>query len=254
MPPDAPVPAAPVTPAPAPAPESAAPTPAAKTPEPAPVAEAAKAPVPPPSEVAAETKPAAETPPVPQPESLLGKKPEEARPPEPAKPKAPEPAPEPAPPDSAIEYTPFTLPDGVEPDAKIMSQFTDVLKGAKVPQEAGQKLMDLYVGEMSKIAQAQQDAWQKTLDTWKDDVISDPELGGNRHQTVLKRCLGVLIEFGDDSFRDMLNVTGVGNHPAMFRFLNKVAGFMSEPRAKSAEGAKPVPQAKPTRAERRYRN
>jgi len=110
----------------------------------------------------------------------------------------------------------------------------------------------LHVAELQKIARIQQEAWHKTLDTWRNDTLADPELGGNRLQTVLTRCQGVLNEFADSDFREMLESTGLGNHRSMVRFLDKVAGFMSEPRPKVATGAKPVADVKPTRAQRRY--
>ncbi len=238
--------------------ESAAPAPAAPVVQPVvaapdPVATPKAEPAPAPSAVHAEpvvAKSAEVIPPEPPPTTLLTEavkppeKPVEAKPPE----KSPEPTPEPAP----ITYEAFKLPEGLEANGKEMETYVDVLKEFKAPQELGQKLIDLHVAELQKIVALQQETWQKTLDTWRNDTLADPELGGNRLQTVLTRCQGVLDEFADQDFRQMLAVTGLGNHRSMVRFLDKVAAFVAEPGPRVAQGAKPVPDAKPSRAQRRY--
>lgn len=200
------------------------------------------------SPVKAETVPEAPTP-VPEPPatSLLAtagkEKPEEAKP-KPEELKAP-------PVESApIEYQPFTLPEGFTVDEKEMGEFKAALGEFKAPQELGQKIIDLYSKEMTRLAEYQQTQWQKTLDTWKNDVLADPELGGNRIQTVLQRCGSVLEQFGTPELRKMLDVSGMGNNIEMVRFVHKVAEFMGEP--KPVIGKNPVPDKKPSRAERRY--
>lgn len=244
--------------APAPAPVVAAP-PAPVVPEPAPVApllepakEPAKAETPPPVSAEAKKVEEVKVPPTPPPPKSLVNEPakEPVKEPEKAKPK--EPAVEAAPLESAITYEPFKLPEGFQVDEKDMGEFTNLLKEAKAPQETGQKFIDLYAREMTKLADLQQRQWQKTLDDWKNDTLADPLLGGNRFQTVLKRCGDVLNEFATPEFRQMLDVSGIGNHPEMFRFLNKVSEFVGEPKPKVAQN--PAPQPKPSRAERRYKS
>lgn len=197
-------------------------------------------------------KPEAPTPPEPPATSLLAtaeaKKTEEKT--EEAKPK-PQEAEKPAPVESApIEYQPFKLPDGFEVDTKDMDEFRTVLGEHKAPQELGQKIIDLYTKELQKVADAQKADWQKTLDTWKNDVLADPELGGNRINTVLQQCGSVLEQFGSPQLRKMLEVSGMGNNIEMVRFVHKVAQFVNEP--KQVLGTNPVPDAKPSRAQRRY--
>ena len=173
----------------------------------------------------------------------------------PPKPEAPTPSvspPEHAPaPEPSVTYEAFNLPEGFTPDQKEMDAFTGILREGKASQETGQKLLDLYTGEIRKLETYQREHWQNTLDTWKEDTLADPQLGGNRFQTVLTRCTAVLNEFGTPQFLEMLDASGLGNHVEMFRFLNKVADFVGEPSARTSAEAKP-PAVKPTRAERRY--
>lgn len=194
----------------------------------------------------APTPPAKEPPPATSLLATAGK--EDAKPTPPVEAEKPVPPVESAP----VKYEPFKLPEGFQVDEKDMGELTGILGEAKVPQEAGQKLVDLYVREMEKIATTQQASWQKTLDDWKNDVLADPELGGNRLQTVLKRCGSVLEQFGTPELRKMLEVSGMGNNIEMVRFVNKVAEFVGEPKPVPAQ--KPVPNVKPSRAQRRYGN
>jgi hypothetical protein len=154
-------------------------------------------------------------------------------------------------PEPPTTYEAFNLPEGFTPDQREMSAFTDILRDGRASQETGQKLLDLYTGELKKLETYQREYWQNTLDTWKEDTLADPQLGGNRFQTVLTRCTSVLNEFATPGFLEMLDASGLGNHVEMFRFLNKVADFVGEPSARASAEAKP-PAVKPTRAERRY--
>ena len=232
-----PVPVAPVAPetAPSPLPVSA---PAAVE---APKAEAP--PLPTPSVEKPVEAPSA--PPAPAKSLLTAEKPPKPEAPTPSVPVEHAPAP------SEVTYEAFNLPEGFTPDQKEMDAFTGILREGKASQETGQKLLDLYTGEIRKLETYQREHWQNTLDTWKEDTLADPQLGGNRFQTVLTRCTAVLNEFGTPQFLEMLDASGLGNHVEMFRFLNKVADFVGEPSARTSAEAKP-PAVKPTRAERRY--
>jgi hypothetical protein len=58
-------------------------------------------------------------------------------------------------------------------------------------------------------------------------VILEKEHGDNL-QAVLGNAAHVLNTFGDDSLKATLDETGLGNHTALVRFLNKVHPFISE--------------------------
>lgn len=239
-------------------------TPVAATPVKPETAPAAPAGLPPPAEPAVAVSPAsvapakapeapiAVEPPAAVPDlTLLGK---EAKPP--VEPKTTEATPkepaaiETAPPEPAIAYEPFRLPDNFQRDEKAMGEFTDLLRGEKASQDLGQKLVDLYTREASKLYEQQRTMFADTINGWKEDVLADPELGGSRTQTVLASCGAVLEQFGTPELRQMFNLTGTGNHPEMVRFLNKIGKFLGE--GKPIRADKPVPEVKPSRAARRY--
>lgn len=223
-------------------PEAAAPEPAA-TPDPAPAAEAA---------------PVEATPAEGDPASLLG---EAGKPapeaPAPATPEAPEAAPEP--PAAPVPVYEFQWPEGSAPVAtEELKPFTDLLGESRVAPEAGQKLLDLHIGEQQKLIdrlQKQQDAtWRQTRQEWVDQLRNDPALGGNRFQATVQVCGQLIEQFGGSpeqkaELRQVFDLTGSGDHPALVRFLHNIGMALREGEPRPA--AKPVPTL-PRKADRRY--
>lgn len=251
------VPAAPVIPQPAavmPAPPAAV---ASATPSP----EAGAAAAPPPAAPESTAAPAA--PAAPAPSSLLGDaktptevKPAEAAPPSPAEPPAPA-----APP----TYDAFTLPEGVKLDEEGIGKLTALLGETELATKAdhtamqamGQKLVDMYVAEVQRISDGQQQAWIRARDEWRNRFIADPDIGGARRETTLRNCASMIEQFGGSpeqqaELRQAFGITGMGDHPAMIRFINNMASVLSE--------GKPVPATVPrspvpaSKSQRRYAN
>lgn len=253
-------PAAPVTPTPTPTP----------APSPAPVVEAV---APAPVLAAPVVAPVTETPPAPvveapvkAPETLLGdNKPVEA-------PKAPEAvveAPkeekakegqsvEPAPPPV---YDSFKVPEGVTLDTERVSEFTKTLaeleQSGKVPhelvQQFGQKAVDMYVTEVKKatdaLTQEYVKIWDKQKVDWKDSFLKDPEIGGNRFQTTVDSALTFIRTHGGTTeqqteFRNLMESSGLGNHPAMIRLLANAGRTMAEGTPLAASKPAPVQKSK----------
>ena len=258
----APVPAAPPVPAAAPVapaapspPVVAAPAPVA-TPLATPaVAEAAPTSPEPPAQPAAEpapVAPAAE----PEPASLLGEagaKPPEAAVPEPAAtPEAPAPA--------AAPVYEFKWQEGFTPlAAEELAPFTTVLGEAKVAPEAAQKLLDMHLAEIPKIIERVQkqseNLWNDTRKAWQDEIRADPELGGNRIQTVIQTCGQLINEYGGSAeqkqqLREVFNLTGAGDNPAVVRFIYNLGRALTE-QSHPIAAPKPVP-TQTRRADRRY--
>ncbi len=193
---------------------------------PAPVVDPAK-----PADPAAEAKPADAPAEAPKPEA-------EAKP--------AEPAPEPA----AIEpvvYEPFVLPEGVSADPEIMTAYTELVGGARIPQETAQKLVDLHTAAAQKFASSlieqQHSTFAETRRGWQKQVMADEELGGASHHTTMGAIARMRDRFVPEEhraeFNTFMRVTGAGDHPAMLRLLHNVARTFDEP-------APPPPDSKPT--------
>ncbi len=187
----------------------------------------------------APTRPA-EVAPAPSPEPAAPAEP--AQPAEPAKPLSPlaqaaaelpkeEPKPEPEAPSEPVNYE-FKLPEGVPVNQEALAAFTGMLAEHKLPAEHGQKLIDLHLAEIDRLrqqmAEHQQQVFDQTRETWRQQFEQDPELGGNRRQTTINTAVGFLRHFASDDahFNRLIQageVTGWNDHPDFIRLLANAA-------------------------------
>lgn len=158
-----------------------------------------------------------------------------------------------------VAYEPWKLPEGVSLTEADVQPFNDILAATKAPQEVGQQLIDLHLAEVTKVAERmaarQTEHWNETRRTWVDQVRADPEIGGNRLETVLNAAGAVIEQYGGTAdqvkeLRQVLALTGAGDHPALVRLFNNLGkARATEGRPVAAMTPPPAPQ---TRAQRRY--
>ncbi len=118
------------------------------------------------------------------------------------------------------------MPEGVELDQAAAAEFTAIAKELKLDQAAAQKLAD--VG--AKMAQRQVEAHAKLVESWAEQVKTDNEIGGDKLAENLGVARKALEAFGTPGLRDVLNATGLGNHPEVIRAFYKVGKAISEDR------------------------
>lgn len=165
---------------------------------------------------------------------------------------------EPAPPPT---YEAFTLPEDVSLEPGRLKEFTDILGEFEgktkaehaFVQEFGQKAVDFHVAEVRKTVEALNkslgETWEKTKTEWKDSFMSDPEIGGNRWQTTVDAATSFIRTHGGTAeqqkeFRSLMDMSGVGNHPAMIRLLASAGRAMSEGRPLAASTPVAPPKSK----------
>lgn len=142
------------------------------------------------------------------------------------------------------------LPEGFEADDETMGKFVDLLNDdKKTPAERAQGLIDLQAEVMKKGAEKSTQDFLDTQKQWQDAVKADKDIGGEKLDPALGR-ISQLIDTHDrpDKLREAFEVTGMGNHPEMIRFLDKIAARLAE------GGITPggLPSTKKSVAERMY--
>lgn len=153
--------------------------------------------------------------------------------PAPAPTSTPEPAPAPKP-SLAAQPTPFTaadivLPEGFEADEASQSAFVGLVNKYNIPREAVNELIGLQAKAMNGISEEGNALWDTTQTAWQDEVIADPEIGGDNldgHLTAISRMVDY---YGGPELREMMDLTGAGNNVHMVKFLAKVAMDLGEP-------------------------
>lgn len=165
---------------------------------------------------------------------------------------------DPAPPPS---FEPFVVPEGVQLDNDKVSEFTNILSelelNGKVDhalvQAFGQKAVDFHVNELKQTVEnlnkLYQLNWEKTQNDWKESFLKDPELGGARANTTLDAANRFIRTHGgtpeqQKEFRELMNKSGLGNHPTMIRILANAARNLREGQPLQAPKPAPAPKSK----------
>jgi hypothetical protein len=116
------------------------------------------------------------------------------------------------------------MPDGIELDKAAADEFTAIAKELKLDQTAAQKFADIG----AKMAQRQIEAHAKLVETWTEQVKTDKELGGDKLDQNLGIARKAIDTFGSPELKELLNSTGLGNHPEVVKLAFKVGKAISE--------------------------
>lgn len=126
------------------------------------------------------------------------------------------------------KYEDFTLPENVTVDPKVLADAQVLFKDMNLSQESAQKLIDFQAANEVQNSALQQEAWDGMMKEWSEQASNDSEYGGTEMQANMAIAKKGRDAFGSDEFNTMLDVTGVGNHPEMVRFLFKLGKEVSE--------------------------
>ncbi len=143
-------------------------------------------------------------------------------------------------------YTDWKVPDGFTIDKPVNDEAVGLFKEMGLSQESGQKLVDFYVKHTTEAANQPYEAWTTMQEKWVKEAKADPTIGPrmNEVKQTISRALDVL---GDTKlaadFREAMDFTGAGNHPAFIKTFYKLAQMVTEGRhvagkGPSAEGQK----------------
>jgi len=81
---------------------------------------------------------------------------------------------------------------------------------------------------VTKMQEAQVSQWVEQQKAWVDQAKSDTEIGGEKFDENISTAVKARDSFGNSEFSEMLDTSGLGNHPEMIRFLNRVGRAISE--------------------------
>lgn len=118
----------------------------------------------------------------------------------------------------------FQMPEGVELDKAAHDEFSAVAKELKLDQATAQKFADVGI----KMAQRQQEIFETTKATWAEQARTDKDIGGDKFEQNLASAVKTLNTFGSQELKDVLNTSGLGNHPAVIKFLVNASKAISE--------------------------
>ena len=112
-----------------------------------------------------------------------------------------------------------------ELDSEVVTAFGKVAKELDLPQEAAQKVLD----KVAPVIQARQaEQVEKAKEEWLGESQSDKEFGGENLNANLDVAKSALNAFGTEPFKQLLQESGLGNHPEVIRFMYRAGKAISE--------------------------
>lgn len=125
---------------------------------------------------------------------------------------------------SVPESYDFAVPEGVTLDKTALEDFGAVAKELKLDQATAQKIADVGV----KMAQRQHEIFETTKAEWAEQARTDKEIGGEKFDQNLAAAKKTLDAFGSPELKEVLNASGLGNHPAVIKLLVNASKAISE--------------------------
>lgn len=130
------------------------------------------------------------------------------------------------------------LPEGLEVPEEVTSMF----KEQGLSNDGAQKLVDFYVKKSQEAAQAPFEYWRKMNEDWIGKIQADPEYKGDMKNVV--SSISKFIDSANDpalvkDFREAMDLTGAGNHPAFVKFMFRLSQQLNEGTYVKPGGASP---------------
>ena len=121
-------------------------------------------------------------------------------------------------------YGDFTLPEGQNADPAVLDEFKSLAAENGLSQEAAQKFVDLQ----ARLNQKQQQSVAAITRQWARDARADTEFGGAGFDRNVGLAQQALSAFGSPALSDLINQTGLGNHPEIIRTFWRIGRALSE--------------------------
>lgn len=135
------------------------------------------------------------------------------------------------------EWTAYEIvpQEGVEVDKTQLADFTAFANELKIPKEKAEAFSHQF-------AKKQLEAVQNQIADWRSKTEADKELGGANYAENVGIAKKALEKFGGDAVLDVLEKTGLGNHPEIIRWAYRVGKAMSDDVVLTQTGGAPKPE------------
>lgn len=129
-----------------------------------------------------------------------------------------------APPPTPADYAALAVPQDVATHATGLDDFRAFAAENAIAPDLAQKLVDFQAGLMRDATATH----ARTVADWERAARTDTEIGGVGFDVHLGAAKRALTSFASPAFTDLLNQSGLGNHPEVIRTLARVGRAMAE--------------------------
>lgn len=157
----------------------------------------------------------------------------------------------------------FKAPEGLTLDEATVTEASAVFKELGLTNDQAQKLVDFQAKLSKTQAEAPYTAYNAMREGWQNEVKADKEIGPilPKVKETISKALDTLNDAAlVASFKEGMNLTGAGDHPAFVKAFYKLAQSVVEGHHVSGKGPSPHGQTqtgaanKPTPAQAMYPN
>lgn len=124
------------------------------------------------------------------------------------------------------------VPEGFVLDPAIDKEFRELAAERKWSQDDVKAL----TGMQAKLYEKQMSAHAETVKEWGDSLATNKEIGGSNLDKNLGMARAAISEFFPEGARDMLDRTGLGNHPDMVVGFVRLGAAMGEMKSLIGDG------------------
>lgn len=128
-------------------------------------------------------------------------------------------------PEGAPETYEFKAPEGQQFDTTFLKTFEETARELNLSQDNAQKIID----KLSPVLQqTQMERIEAVRNEWADTAKVDKEFGGDKLNENLAVAKQALDKFGTPELKQLMNESGLGNHPEVVRFFYRAGKAISE--------------------------
>jgi hypothetical protein len=124
----------------------------------------------------------------------------------------------------------FRAPEGVTLDADTIAEASPIFKELGLSQEQAQKLVDFYAARGAKTNESLTKAVEDMRADWRSQVMADKDIGSKLDSVKIElgRAKDRLPPTIRSAFDEALNLTGLGDHPAIVKGFYEMAKLVNE--------------------------
>ena len=134
----------------------------------------------------------------------------------------------------------ITLPENLEISEEDWNAVSEVFKGAgtTLTKDVAQKLVDLEASRLERFSSEQAKAHEERVKSWAEDTKKDKEIGGAKFDENLAAAEQAVKALATPELKELLDNTGLGNHPEMVRLFVKLSPLVREDQGLSTGGTR----------------
>lgn len=147
-------------------------------------------------------------------------------------------------------YADFTMPEGRTINKEALGEATTLFRELGLSQESAQKLIDFATKNQISTENAGQTAYNAMREGWRSEVLKDTTLStGTDLKPEVKQSIGRAIDsLGTElgpQFRQILDISGLGDNPTVVKAMYEMSKFVTEGRPVVGGGPSPAGQKSP---------